>query len=195
MNIVTTRRICQGFFLVLFLWFCVVTTLGDQWWQLRGWPVNWMIQLDPLVGLATLLSTRTVYAGLLWGLVTIVFTIILGRFFCGWICPFGSLHQFVGFLAKRKRTAPEKIKLNRYHPGQSIKYWILIFLLTVSALELAIDLMRLPETNRLLFGILILAILTWMIFNAMRQTGCESKKNRLCVFDLHCGLAVVKHPL
>ena len=176
MNIVTTRRICQGFFLVLFLWFCVVTTLGDQWWQLRGWPVNWMIQLDPLVGLATLLSTRTVYDGLLWGLVTIVFTIILGRFFCGWICPFGSIHQFVGFLAKRKRTIPEKIKLNRYHPGQSIKYWILIFLLTVSALELAIDLMRLPETNRLLFGILILAILTWMIFNAMRQTRANPKK-------------------
>ncbi len=176
MNIVTTRRICQGFFFVLFLWFCAVTTLGDQWWQLRGWPVNWMIQLDPLVGLATLLSTRTVYAGLLWGLVTIVFTIILGRFFCGWICPFGSIHQFVGFLAKRKRSIPEKIKLNRYHPGQSIKYWILIFLLTVSALELAIDLIRLPETNRLLFAILMLAILTWMILNAARQTRANPKK-------------------
>ena len=60
MNILTTRRICQGFFFVLFLWFCVVTTLGTQWWQLRGWPVNWIIQLDPLVGLATLLSTGTV---------------------------------------------------------------------------------------------------------------------------------------
>ena len=176
MNIVTTRRICQGFFFVLFLWFCAVTTLGDQWWQLRGWPVNWMIQLDPLVGLATLLSTRTVYAGLLWGLVTIVFTIILGRFFCGWICPFGSIHQFVGFLAKRKRSIPEKIKLNRYHPGQSIKYWILIFLLMVSALELAIDLIRLPETNRLLFAILMLAILTWMILNAVRQTRANPKK-------------------
>ncbi len=176
MNIVTTRRICQGFFLVLFLWFCVVTTLGDQWWQLRGWPVNLMIQLDPLVGLATLLSTRTVYEGLLWGLVAIVFTIILGRFFCGWICPFGSIHQFVGFLAKRKRTAPEKIQLNRYHPGQSIKYWILIFLLTVSALELVIDFIRLPETNRLLFGFLILALLTWMIFKAMRQTHAHPKK-------------------
>jgi polyferredoxin len=176
MNIVTTRRICQGFFFVLFLWFCTVTTLGDQWWQLRGWPVNWMIQLDPLVGLATLLSTRTVYDGLLWALLTIVLTIILGRFFCGWICPFGSIHQFVGFLAKRNRSIPEKIKLNRYHPGQSIKYWILIFLLTVSALELAIDVIRLPETNRLLFGILVLAVLTWMILGAVRQTQADPKK-------------------
>ena len=176
MNIVTTRRICQGFFFVLFLWFCAVTTLGGQWWQLRGWPVNWLIQLDPLVGLATLLTTRTVYAGLLWGLATIVLTIILGRFFCGWICPFGSIHQFVGFLAKRKRSIPEKIKLNRYHTGQSIKYWILIFLLTVSALELLIDFIRLPETHRLLFGILVFAILTWMIFNAVLQTRANPKK-------------------
>jgi len=176
MNIVTTRRICQVFFFVLFLWFCVVTTLGDQWWQLRGWPVNWMIQLDPLVGLATLLSTRTVYDGLLWGLLAIVLTIILGRFFCGWICPFGSIHQFVGFLAKRKRATSEKIKINQYHPGQSIKYWILIFLLTISVLELAIDFIRLPETNRLLFGFLVLAILTWMILNAVRQTRANPKK-------------------
>ena len=176
MNIVTTRRICQGFFFILFLWCCVVTTLGEEWWQLRGWPVNWVIQLDPLVGLATLLSTRTVYAGLLWGLVTIILTIILGRFFCGWICPFGSIHQFVGFLAKRKRSTPDKLKLNRYHPGQSIKYWILVFLLTVSTLELAIDFIRLPETNRWLFGILMLAILTWMIFNAVRQTQANLKK-------------------
>jgi polyferredoxin len=176
MNIVTTRRICQGFFFVLFLWFCAVTTLGGQWWQLRGWPVNWLLQLDPLVGLATLLSTRTVYAGLLWGLVTIVLTIILGRFFCGWICPFGSIHQFVGFLAKRKRSIPEKITLNRYHPGQSIKYWILIFLLTISALELAIDLIRLPETHRLFFWVSVLAVLAWMIFKAVRQTRANPKK-------------------
>jgi polyferredoxin len=176
MNIVTTRRICQGFFFVLFLWFCVVSTLGDQWWQLRGWPVNWLIQLDPLVGLATLLSTRKVYAGLLWGLLTIVLTIILGRYFCGWICPFGSIHQFIGFLAKRKRSIPEKIKINRYHPGQSIKYWILIFLLTVSVLELAIDLFRLPETHRLFFGILMLTVLTWLILYAMRRTPANLKK-------------------
>ncbi|EFK07195.1 4Fe-4S binding domain protein [delta proteobacterium NaphS2] len=176
MRIVTTRCICQIFFLTLFLWFCVVTTLGDRWWQLRGWPVNWLIELDPLVGLATLLSTHTVYAGLLWGLATIVLTIFLGRFFCGWICPFGAIHQFVGFLAKRKKPTKEKIKLNRYHPLQFIKYWILIFLLTTSALELAIDLIQLPETNPLIFGVLVLCLLTWMIFYAVRRTGTGGRK-------------------
>ena len=133
--------------------------LGDQWWQLRGWPVNWIIQLDPLVGLATLLSTRTLYAGLLWGLATVVLTIVFGRFFCGWVCPFGTIHQFVGFAANRKKPVAARIKLNRYRPAQSIKYWILVFLLTISALELAVDLVRLPATHRLLFGIVVLAFL------------------------------------
>ena len=80
MKIVTVRRIAQIFFFVLFAWFCVVTTVGDHWRQLRGWPVNLFLQLDPLVALGTLLTTKTVYAGLLWALATVVLTILLGRF-------------------------------------------------------------------------------------------------------------------
>lgn len=175
MNIISARRICQIFFFLLFVWFSVVTTLGDQWFQLRGWPVNWLIQLDPLVGLATFLSTRTVYAGLLWGLATIVLTILLGRFFCGWVCPFGAIHQFVGFMANRKKPIMEKIYGNLYNRFQFVKYWILIFLLAVSALELAVDLMVLPGRRPLLFGAIAVAFLLWLIFHAIKQTGMRPK--------------------
>jgi len=176
MSIITTRRICQTFFLVLFLWFCSATTLGDQWWQLRGWPVNWFIQLDPLVGLATLLSTGSLYAGLLWGLATVVLTLILGRFFCGWLCPFGTIHQFVGYAANRKKLTSAKIKLNRYHPWQLIKYGILVFLLTISALEPAVDLIRLPATSWRLFAIPALAVLIWLVIRTVAHTRANTKK-------------------
>jgi polyferredoxin len=136
MRIVTARRISQIFFFLLFLWFCIVSTLGEQWWQLRGWPVNWLIQLDPLVGLGTLLTTGTLYAGLLWGLLTVILTILLGRFFCGWLCPFGALHQAVGWLANRGRKASVMIAANRYRRGQGIKYAILVFLLGAAAGDL-----------------------------------------------------------
>ena len=179
MNIVTTRRISQIFFFLVFIWFCFVTYPGDQWWQLRGWPVNWIIELDPLVGLATLLSTRTVYAGLLWGLATLVLTIVLGRFFCGWLCPFGAIHQFVGFIANRKKKTAAKIKLNAYHPGQVIKYWVLVFLLTVSAMELVADLIRLPANNQWLFALLVLATLALTIRHTMAQTRADLKKTVL----------------
>jgi polyferredoxin len=184
MNILTTRRICQIFFFLLFLWFCLVTTLGEQWWQLRGWPVNWIIELDPLVGLATLLSTRTVYGGLLWGLITLILTILLGRFFCGWVCPFGAIHQFVGFAANRKRSTAKKIKGNQYRSLQSVKYWILIFLLTISALEVAVDFILLPSTQPLFFGVLILALLAFLVYIAVRQTGMKAKRTGIAMLIL-----------
>jgi len=176
MNIVTTRRICQIFFFTLFIWFCVVTTLGEQWRQLRGWPVNWIIELDPLVGLGTLLTTRTLYAGLLWGLATVVLTIILGRFFCGWLCPLGSIHQFIGYLAKRKKSIRARLELNRYHSAQSFKYWILVFLLSMAAAEFAIDVLRLPRTNAVWFAAATTLGLAAAIIAVMHRTAVNIKK-------------------
>ncbi len=129
MKITIARRISQIFFVLLFFWLCLVMTLGEQWWELRGWPVNLFLNLDPLTGIATLLSTGTLYSGLLWGLVTVVLTILLGRFFCGWICPFGTLHQAIGYLAHRKKNPGQKAKRNRPSRWQNFKYLILLFFL------------------------------------------------------------------
>jgi polyferredoxin len=60
-------------------------------------------------------------------------TIIFGRFFCSWVCPFGSLHHFVGFLGNRGKSAPQKIQLNKYRKAQSVKYFVLIVFLTMAA--------------------------------------------------------------
>ena len=182
MKIVTTRRICQLFFFFLFLWFCVVTTLGEKWWQLRGWPVEWLIEIDPLVSLGNLMTTHTLYKGLLWGLATVVLTIILGRFFCGWICPFGSIHQFVGFLAKRKKSSLEKAKINHYSRWQVVKYWILIFLLTAAIADTAVYLIKLPRTEPLIFGSLIGIFLAVTIVLASVHVLANSKKPFLFLF-------------
>jgi len=128
------------------------------------------------VGLGTLLTTRTLYAGLLWGLATVILTILLGRFFCGWLCPFGSLHQFVGYLAKRKRSTRSKLALNRYRPAQSLKYWILVFVLTMAIAELAIDAIRLPRTAPVGFVALMALVLATVIVLAIRQTERHIKK-------------------
>ncbi|MHC4739187.1 MAG: 4Fe-4S binding protein [Planctomycetota bacterium] len=133
MRIITVRRISQIFFFSMFVWFCIVSAIGEKVWQLRGWPVNWFLQLDPLVAIGTILTTHTLYRGLAWALATVVLTIIFGRFFCSWICPFGSIHHFVGFWGNRKKKAAQKIQLNKYRNAQSIKYFILIFFLTMAA--------------------------------------------------------------
>ena len=133
MKIATTRRIAQCFFFAVFLWFCIVTTVGEGFVQLRGWPVNWLLQLDPLVALGTIVSTHTLYWPLLWALVTVVLTIVFGRFFCSWVCPFGSIHHFVGFLAHRKKSVARRLELNKYRKGQSVKYLVLTFGLAMAA--------------------------------------------------------------
>ncbi|MFP5258970.1 MAG: [Fe-S]-binding protein, partial [Acidobacteriota bacterium] len=66
MKIVTARRVSQGFFLLVFVWLCLVTTLGDGVFELRGWPVNWLLSLAPLTALGTALSTGSLYAPLFW---------------------------------------------------------------------------------------------------------------------------------
>ncbi len=169
MRIITARRISQVFFFLLFLWFCIVTTLGEEWWQLRGWPVGWLIQLDPLVGLGTLLATGTLYAGLLWGIFTVVLTILLGRFFCGWICPFGALHQAVGWLANRGRKASLMITANRYRRSQGIKYAILVFLLSAAAGDVMGRLLRLCVGSPwIVVGIVLVLMLLGTVVHFLR---------------------------
>ena len=99
------------------------------------------------MGLGTLLTTGTLYAGLLWGLLTVILTILLGRFFCGWLCPFGALHQAVGWLANRSRQASVMIAANRYRRGQGIKFVILVFLLGATAGDLLGRLLNIPVTS------------------------------------------------
>ena len=147
MKIISVRRISQIFFFCLFIWLCIVSTFGTEWRQLRGWPVNLFLQLDPLVAVGTLLSTHTIYKGLIWALLTVVMTIVLGRFFCGWVCPFGALHQFIGRLGNRRRSLKERIASNRYRKAAFLKYLFLIAFLVAAAIPLT-------EKTMLLTGLL-----------------------------------------
>ncbi len=154
MRIVYVRRIAQLFFLALFLWFCAVASLGTEWWRLRGWPVNWFLQLDPLVAIGTLLTTRTIYGDLLWALATICLTIVFGRFFCGWVCPFGTLNQIVGWLGRRGRKTAEKIELNKYRRWQAAKYYLLFALLAAAVLGLFVPVLGKAVAGSLQTGLL-----------------------------------------
>jgi polyferredoxin len=122
MRLVTVRRISQVFFLILFLWFCIVATVGALFWQWRGWPINWLLELDPLTALATVLATGTLYGNLAWALVTIGLTVFVGRFFCGFVCPVGTISQFTGWLAGRGQAPAARLEANRHRrsPGPQI---------------------------------------------------------------------------
>ena len=134
MRLVIVRRLSQVFFFLLLLWFAVVATVGTSWWQWRGWPINWLLELAPLTAVATFLATGTIYGRLLWGLLTLVGTAFLGRFFCGFVCPLGSLNQFLGWLARRRLRPEERVAANRFSGNQQVKYSFLVFFLILAGL-------------------------------------------------------------
>ena len=136
------RRISQGLFLLVFSWLVLKTTFGvdlalDRSGEISlPYPVSLFLELDPLVAIATLLSSWTLYRGLLWSLVILLPTIFFGRFFCGWICPLGTINHLISELPARRgrRAGGRKGETNRYHPYQRFKYLVLLFVLAAAAM-------------------------------------------------------------
>ena len=131
------RRISQIFFLLLFLMLLVFTALrampgttSDI--HLRG-PVRLFFEWDPLVALTNAIASHALYRGLLWSLIILVPTLFLGRFFCGWICPMGTLQHFVGDMPSESKRGKQRIESNRYKRWQTVKYVVLIAGLVAAA--------------------------------------------------------------
>ncbi|MBI5508428.1 MAG: 4Fe-4S binding protein [Deltaproteobacteria bacterium] len=115
------RRVYQATFLALFLFLVGVTTISF----ISGYPVEWFLGFDPLVAIATALAGHTLFVTLAWSLPLIVLTLVMGRFFCGWICPMGTLHHFFGWVGKLRRV-PDRVKLNAPRPAYTLKYYLLV---------------------------------------------------------------------
>lgn len=131
------RRISQIFFLLLFLALLLLTSLHTALGttsdiHLRG-PVRLFFEWDPLVALANAIASHALYRSLLWSLVILLPTLFLGRFFCGWICPMGTLQHFVGNMPSESKRGKQRIESNRYKRWQTIKYVVLIAGLVAAA--------------------------------------------------------------
>jgi len=107
------------------------------------YPVAVFLETDPLVAIATALSTHTLYRHLIWAVPFMLLAMVVGRAFCGWICPMGSLHHFVGSWKSERKRGAQLLESNRYKRWQATKYYLLIgVLLTAlfgSAFGLALD--------------------------------------------------------
>ena len=89
-------------------------------------PVRLFFEWDPLVALVNALAGHALYRGLIWSLVILLPTLFLGRFFCGWICPMGTLQHFVGNMPSESKRGKQRIESNRYKRWQTVKYVVLI---------------------------------------------------------------------
>lgn len=121
------RRVSQGFFLFIFLWLFLQTESKGA--NELGYPVKIFLDADPLVFIATALSSRSLGHIPYLAIAVLITTVLLGRVFCGWVCPLGTLNNLSGSLKKGRTETPAK---NRYR----FKYYILIFILAASVFSL-----------------------------------------------------------
>jgi len=124
--------VVQGLSLLLFAALLVMTRYGGE--DELGWPVRLYLDIDPLVLLGTLLSSRTAPIAFLTSLAVLALALLFGRAFCGWICPLGAIHQLAGHL-QRRRPGKERA-VRRWSTAQRIKFGLLAGLLVASALGL-----------------------------------------------------------
>jgi len=137
------RTFSQVFFLLLFLFLLLRTDFraspsGSPDDLHLTSPVKLFFQIDPLIGLSNALASRALYHGLLWSLLILIPTFFIGRFFCGWICPMGTLHHFFGSLKSESKRGKQMIESNRYKRWQTAKYYLLLGVLVAALCGTAI---------------------------------------------------------
>lgn len=102
--------------------------------------LQWFSRLDPWLMFSHIRLQHNIPS---WGwlpLLILVMTILLGRVFCGWLCPFGALLMLVDKVSRiiTRNRFLKKLVLKRtklIHLLQPMRYFWLIFLVAASALR------------------------------------------------------------
>ncbi len=133
----TLRRVSQTVFLALFLFLLFKTEFRGTFTQGQtdvirlDYPVSIFLEMDPLVAFSTALSTHALYGKIIWAVLIIAVTIVIGRFFCGWVCPLGSINHFFSSF-KPERKGMKRIEVNHYKKWMAVKYYMLFGVLAMA---------------------------------------------------------------
>jgi len=166
-HLIWLRRVSQGLFLAFFVFLLIQTRFPDAAYQdyslvvsgeqdIRlNYPGSFFFQLDPLVWLTSFLSGHVWLQGFFWAVAVLLLTVFLGRFFCGFVCPLGTIHHMAGAI-RPSLKGKAMIAANQKRGSQKIKYFLLIAVL-VSAL-LGLNMAGILDPISLLFRSLALAV-------------------------------------
>jgi MauM/NapG family ferredoxin protein len=94
------RTVAQALSLLLF-----TLLFASANYRLPDWlPADVYLRLDPLLGLSAILAGREIISRALWSLILIGATLVVGRFFCAYLCPLGATLDFLDPMVFRKTT-------------------------------------------------------------------------------------------
>lgn len=96
------KKYIQALSLLLFSAFFFLAT-----YQLPDWfPADLYLRLNPLLGLTAILASKEWIGRAFWSLILVVPTLVVGRFFCGYVCPMGAAIDFLDTLLFSKKRRP-----------------------------------------------------------------------------------------
>jgi MauM/NapG family ferredoxin protein len=118
------RKYIQAVSLILFSVFFLFAT-----YKLPDWfPADLYLRLDPL-------AAREIIGRALWSLILLGATLLVGRFFCAYLCPLGASIDFLDRLFFHKKVRKDlKMGVNL----QRVKYVVLIVVITVALTGLSL---------------------------------------------------------
>lgn len=116
------RRAAQLALLALFIYLIAQT----NWTLPKIFPVDTFLKIDPLLSLQAVLASRSWVSSAYYGMLMLVLALFLGRFFCGWMCPFGTCIEISDDIVYGKR---KRILKNSERRLRGIKYGVLIFII------------------------------------------------------------------
>jgi NapH/MauN family ferredoxin-type protein len=77
-------------------------------------PIKLLWTIDPILSLSAILAgTHVQILSLVPAIIMLIIAVILGRAFCGWICPIGFIQDIASF-GKKTNLLPERFRLLKY---------------------------------------------------------------------------------
>ena len=114
------RRISQILFFAFFLYLFFQAAFPYK----KFIPSDIFLRSSPLVAIATFLATKQFISTFIIGLIVLALSIALGRYFCGWICPLGTIIDFGDWLSKSFRK-------KKSNPARKLRTWKFSILIIV----------------------------------------------------------------
>jgi polyferredoxin len=119
------RRVRQITHILFFALFVYLLFAGLQ--RQTVFPlVDFFFRINPLSALTAMLASRAWIPRLGWALVIVGLTVLIGRVWCGWICPFGTLLEWITFRKARQRAKPISPH------WRTVKYFLLVIILVAA---------------------------------------------------------------
>ncbi|MBU0571192.1 MAG: 4Fe-4S binding protein [Candidatus Omnitrophica bacterium] len=122
---VIARRCFQVFFLLLFV--SILTPAGERLADIL--PARFFLRSSPLMVIRISIGIKAIASGAGFAFIILLLTMVFGRFFCGWVCPMGTVIDCAGALKKKRKVFTDRVT------GwiSSVKFYILGLLILLAA--------------------------------------------------------------